>query len=152
MSLAAPEANRLSPIPFRIIEHPSDTGFEVHGSSPAELFAHAALALCQLLRNTTRNQEGERMEEEIRVEASDFGELMVNFLQEFLYLHEARGLVCTEVQIEEISEKGLTARAVGHRFEPDKDEELLGVKAVTYHQLFVGEENDRWRARVLLDI
>jgi SHS2 domain-containing protein len=32
------------------------------------------------------------------------------------------------------------------------DQELLGVKAVTYHQLFIGRKNDSWIARIFLDI
>jgi SHS2 domain-containing protein len=152
MSLAALEADELSRIPYRIIEHPSDTGFEVTGGSPAELFENSALVLCRLIRQNEKIHEGNRIEEEIQIDAGDFGELMVNFLQEFLYLIETKDFVCTGVTVREISELALKAKAWGHRFEPGKDRELLGVKAVTYHQLFVGKENGRWRARVLLDI
>jgi SHS2 domain-containing protein len=150
--LAAPDAGHPSKIPFRVIEHTSDTGFEVTGSSLAELFTNAALVFSQLIWNLEANQDGERLEEEITVTAGDAGELMVNFLQEILYLSDARGMVCTGVRLTAISESSLTAMAWGHLFEPGRDEELLGVKAVTYHQLFVGQENGRWRARVLLDI
>jgi SHS2 domain-containing protein len=150
--LAAPDAGQLSSIPFRVIEHPSDTGFEVTGSSLAELFTNAALVLSQLIWNLEANRDGERLEEEITITAGDLGELMVNFLQELLYLSDAKGLVCTGVRLTAISESALAARISGHRFEPEKDEAVLVVKAVTYHQLFVGTENGRWRARVLLDI
>jgi SHS2 domain-containing protein len=151
-SLETPEAEDLFPVPYRIVEHTADTGFEVTGASQAELFTNAALVLCQLIWNVEANPDGEPLAEEIRIEAGDPGELMVNFLEEFLYLYDIKGLVATRVELEAISEKTLTARIRGHRFEPGRDEERLGVKAVTYHQLFVGRENGRWRARVLLDI
>jgi SHS2 domain-containing protein len=152
MSLAAPDAGQPFSVPFRVIDHPSDTGFEVTGSSLTELFTNAALVLSQLIWNLETNRDGERLEEEINVTAGDPGELMVNFLQEILYLSDAKGMVCTGVRLTAISESALTATVWGHRYEAGMDEELLGVKAVTYHQLFVGPENGRWRARVLLDI
>lgn len=144
--------NELSRIPYRLIEHTADTGFEVTAASKAELFANAALVLCQLIWNVEANPQGKPLEEKITVTAGDLGELMVNFLEEFLYLYDAKGLVGTHIDITTISETTLTARIRGHRFDPEHDEERLGVKAVTYHQLFVGQENSCWRARVLLDI
>ena len=38
------------------------------------------------------------------------------------------------------------------KFNETEDQELLNVKAVTYHQLFIGRENNTWTARVFLDI
>jgi len=38
------------------------------------------------------------------------------------------------------------------RFDSDRDRELLGVKAVTYHQLYIGRKDETWLARMLLDI
>jgi SHS2 domain-containing protein len=152
MSSAPPEVENISRIPYRVIEHTADTGFEVVGASMAELFANAALVLCQLIWNPEANPGGEPLAEEVQIEAGDPGELMVNFLEEFLYLYDAKRLVATRVEVGSISETALTARVRGHRFDPDRDEERLGVKAITYHQLFVGRDNGRWRARVLLDI
>jgi SHS2 domain-containing protein len=149
--LAVPDTGPLPSIPFRVIDHPSDIGFEVTGSSLAELFTNAALALSQL---TWCPEAGGKanLEEEISITAGDLDELMVNFLQEFLYLTDTKAMICTEVRITTISESSLAARVRGRRFKAGRDEELLAVKAVTYHQLFVGQENGRWRARVLLDI
>ena len=46
----------------------------------------------------------------------------------------------------------IRAKAWLQRFNEAGDQELLGVKAVTYHQLFVGRKNDTWTARIFLDI
>ncbi|MDA8164210.1 MAG: archease [Desulfobacteraceae bacterium] len=144
--------HHISRVPYRVIEHTADTGFELTGASLPELFANAALALCDLIWEVAANPKGEPLGEEIRAEGGDPGELMVNFLQEFLYLYDAKGMVATNVEIAAMTENALIARVRGHRFEPGRDEERLGVKAVTYHQLFVGREDGRWRARVILDI
>lgn len=88
----------------------------------------------------------------IEVTGEDREELLVNFLEEFLYLYDAAGLVCNRVDILTLTEKKVTARAWLQEFNDDLDLELLNVKAVTYHQLFIGKKNSTWEARVFLDI
>ncbi|UCD66179.1 MAG: archease, partial [Deltaproteobacteria bacterium] len=82
----------------------------------------------------------------------DMEELLVNFLEEFLYLYDAKRLVCTRLQVGDIREHRIYAKAWLQEFNPNRDKELLGVKAVTYHQLFIGKKNDTWTARIFLDI
>ena len=140
----------MTPQLYRIIEHTADTGFEVRGSTKEKVFEAAARAFFKIMWQIEAH--GENEPETIEVTGIDLEELLVNFLEEFLYLYDAKGLVCTRIQVETIGANQLRAKAWLQKFNEAGDQELLGVKAVTYHQLFIGRENDTWTARIFLDI
>ena len=135
---------------YRIIEHTADTGFEVKGNSKEELFAAAAKAFFHMMWKI--GSDGESVQDTIEVAGSDLEELMVNFLEEFLYRYDAKELICTKIQIISLSETLVRAKAWMQQFNRESDQELLGVKAVTYHQLYIGRKDERWTARIFLDI
>jgi len=135
---------------YRIIEHTADTGFEVRGSTQEKIFESAARAFFDIMWQIGSQQESEPVT--VEVTGIDLEELLVNFLEEFLYLYDAKGLVCKRIQVDEVHSNKVRARAWLQKFDEDIDQELLSVKAVTYHQLFVGRENDTWKARIFLDI
>jgi len=135
---------------YRIIEHTADTGFEVWGATREEVFASAARAFFKIMWHIAAPQENGP--QTIEVAGGDLEELLVNFLEEFLYLYDAKGLVCTRIEVDSLEENRIRARAWLQKFNETEDQELLGVKAVTYHQLFIGRKNKTWTARIFLDI
>lgn len=135
---------------YQIIEHTADTGFEVRSTTKKQVFESAARAFFNILWNIDVHRKKDP--EIIEVCGSDLEELLVNFLEEFLYLYDAKGLVCTRIQIESILKNRIRANAWLQNFNETRDQELLGVKAVTYHQLFIGKKNNEWIARIFLDI
>jgi SHS2 domain-containing protein len=144
------EYTLMTPKLYRIIEHTADTGFEVWGTTKEEVFESAARAFFDIMwQIDVQQQNGPKS---LEVTGSDLEELLVNFLEEFLYLYDAKGLVCTGIKVESIKENKVCAKAWLQKFNEAGDQELLGVKAVTYHQLFVGRKNDTWTARIFLDI
>lgn len=140
----------MTPQFYRIIEHTADTGFEVSGSTKKQVFESAAKALFDMMWQVEALQDIKP--ENIEIKGSDLEELMVNFLEEFLYLYDAKGLVCTGIQVESLTAEKVCARVRLQKFDEARDQELLGVKAVTYHQLFIGEKDGKWQAQVFLDI
>ena len=135
---------------YRILEHTADTGFEVKGSSIEKLFEAAARAFFHILWEIGTDRQS--WSENIEVVGSDLEELMVNFLEEFLYRYDAQGLVCTQIKVVLITDTMIRAMAWMQPFDSDRDRELLGVKAVTYHQLYVGRKGETWMAQIFLDI
>ena len=135
---------------FKVIEHTADTGFEVKANSLADVFKAAAQALFQLMWKVSEERTAEQVDLEIN--GIDIQELLVNFLEEFLYLYDAKGLICTRVEITSVSDKKLTATAWLQPFDNQLDQEILGVKAVTYHQLYIGQHDNVWLGRIFLDI
>jgi SHS2 domain-containing protein len=135
---------------YRIIEHTADIGFEVRGTSEKQVFESAARAFFSILWQIEVHHENDP--EIIEVNGNDREELLVNFLEEFLYLYDAKGRVCTGIKIESIMKNRIRAKVWLQKFDETSDQELLGVKAVTYHQLFIGKKNDAWLAQIFLDI
>jgi SHS2 domain-containing protein len=135
---------------YRIIDHTADTGFEVRGDSKETIFEASALAFFDIMWKAEDRSVSKP--EPCLIRGSDTMELMVNFLEEFLYLYDAKGLICTDLKVEKVTETTIHATAWLRHFNEKNDRELLGVKAVTYHQLFIGEKNGRWTARIFLDI
>jgi len=135
---------------YRIIEHTADTGFEVSGKTKEQVFEKAAKAFFDMMWQI--ETVGQNESETIEIAGNDLEELLINFLEEFLYLYDAKGIVCTGIEIETIMDTRLRAKVWLQEFVRDRDRELLSVKAVTYHQLFLGREKGTWKARVFLDI
>jgi protein archease len=135
---------------YRIIEHTADTGFEVKADTIKQVYEYAARAFFAIMWQIHSPEQNQV--EIVEVSGIDPEQLMVNFLEEFLYYYDAKGMVCTKVEIETISETRVRARAWLQEFDQERDQELLSVKAVTYHQLFIGREKGNWLARIFLDI
>lgn len=140
----------MTPRSYRIIEHTADTGFEVWGATKEKVFESAAQAFFNIMWQIEYPRENEP--EVIEIAGGDLEELLVNFLEEFLYRYDAKGQVCTRVQVEAVSRTGIRARVWLQQFDAAVDQELLTVKAVTYHQLYIGRKNATWTARIFLDI
>ena len=140
----------MAPQLYRIIEHTADTGFEVRGDTREQVFETAALAFFHIMWRVGQHKKSQP--EVINITGIDSKELLVNFLEEFLYLYDAKGLVCTHVKVDKMSDTMLRAQAWLQQFNDDRDRELLGVKAVTYHQLNIVEKDHIWVAQVFLDI
>jgi SHS2 domain-containing protein len=140
----------MTPQLYRIIEHTADTGFEVRGNSQKQVFETAALAFFHLMWRIGSTMDNPP--EAIEVTGCDVKELLVNFLEEFLYLYDAKGFVCSQLKVETVTDTKVCAKAWLQQFNDTRDQALLGVKAVTYHQLYIGKKDHQWLAKIFLDI
>ena len=137
---------------YKIIDHTADIGIEVESSSIEELFIRAAEAFFDLMFRVKRPSLPS-IEVPIAIEAGSRDELMAKWLAELLYIHETRRLVLTKFWIDAMSETRMEGVAWGLKFDETRHEQKLAVKAVTYHQLSVGQDGQgRWKARVIFDI
>ena len=136
--------------PFEILEHTADTGFRAWGSAPAELFENAALAMLSIAAETDRVD----VREQITVETTgeDYESLLVNWLNEVVYLFDSDRFAPKEFHVEAIEPTRLRAKVGGEPRDPQRHPWKLIVKAVTYHKLEVAQRNGHWEAQVYLDI
>jgi len=137
-------------LPFRILEHTADIGFEAFGATRDEVFRNAARALVHLMVDL--EAIAPRAGKMLSVEASDMPSLLVNWLSEILYLFDAEGWLARDFEFDALAERSLTAMARGEKFDRRKHQVKLLVKAVTYHQLDLMETAEGWRAQVYVDI
>jgi SHS2 domain-containing protein len=140
----------LSRKPYRIINHTGDLGMTVRGRDRIDLFEQAAWAFFDLLVDVRKIEPEKPLE--VSVEAPDLEALLVAWLGELLFLFDARRMVFSRFEIEELNDRSLKGRAWGEDFDPERHGFKHGIKAVTYHQLGIWETPKGWRARVILDI
>jgi len=138
--------------PFEFVDiTTADVAFIAYGKDLNELFANSALAMFEVMINT--KQVEEKVEEFVSVDGYDLESLMFNWLNELLYISDSKNLAFSKfgVRIEEKNFK-LEAICKGEEINPEKHETRTVVKAATYHQMKIWQEDNLWKAQVILDI
>jgi len=139
---------------FKFLPHMSDVFIEAYGSTLEEAFENAALAMFEVMTDTSKVEPS--MEESVEADGFDKQSLLYNWLEKLLVLFETRMMLCSKFEIEKIEREGeeyrLKAKVWGEEFDPGKHEQRVGVKAVTYHMMSIEEEDGRWVLRFILDI
>ena len=133
---------------YEILEHTADVGIRARGSTLEEAFASAAEGLAELMGAWFPDQGHERPME---VRAADRAALLVVWMDELLYLHEAEDVVFGGFEVDGVGDRRLRARVlVAAR--GDRQLEDVGIKAATYHRLRVNPDGEGWLAQVYLDV
>ena len=88
----------------------------------------------------------------MQVQGPDPESLLVNWLSELLYLHDAEGWLFRDFEILNLQDDSLSALARGEKFQRSRHQAKLLVKAITYHQLTLERTPEGWRAQVYVDI
>lgn len=122
---------------YKLIEHTADAMVEVHGKDLGERFGNAAYALFDQITDVTKVEPKGEMEIVLSAESRD--QLLVDFLQELLFLHDAEDLVFSEFDVT-TDGKSLDARVRGEKFDEKKHPKRSVVKGVTYHRLEFDDE------------
>ena len=135
---------------YEYLDHTADVGFMAYGATVEALFAHAAEALVEVMTPVEAIESAEK--HDINVSAEDLETLMVRWLNELLYQFETRELLFGRFQVHGIKDFRLSASCWGERLNPARHEIKTGIKAVTYHRLFVKQQEDFWESRIFLDI
>jgi SHS2 domain-containing protein len=133
---------------FEIVEHTADVGIRAAGDTLEEVFYQTTRGLIEI-EDAWRPGEGDRLE--ITLEARDLIALMVDWLNEVLYLQDSRDAVFGDVVVDAVTPTSITGTVTIH----PREEDLQGtaVKAVTFHRLEVLQGPDGgWRSLVYVDV
>jgi len=141
-------------LPFRVLEHTADVGFEAFGGTKEEVFANSGRALFSLTVDLDSVLPRERVPIAANVSgtSADPSSLLVNWLSEMLYFYDAEGWLLRDFEIENLNGRSISAVARGEKFDRARHQIKLLVKAITYHQLALEETASGWRAQVYVDI
>jgi SHS2 domain-containing protein len=135
---------------YEIIEHTADVGVKAFGDSLSDCFSHAAEGMFDLI--TDSSSIAERGEYQLKLQADDLEQLLVDFLSELLFLHSSRNLVFGSFSVFLNKEKAeLSATIKGESFNLKKHHYGIEIKAVTYHMLQVHTDSPPY-VQVLFDI
>ena len=88
---------------------------------------------------------------DIELTAADSENLLVEWLNELIYLFDTENLIFKRFDIAQLSKTHLKATGYGEKADNSRHAIKMGIKAATYHTLKV-EENDGIRIQVLFDV
>jgi len=132
---------------YRLLEHTADAMVEVHGTTLGERYANAAYALFDQITDVTKVEP--KGEVKIVLSAETREQLLVDFLQELLFIHDTEDLVFGRFSVE-TNGRTLEAHISGEEFDEKKHTKRSVVKGVTYHKLEFDDE--KGTLTVLFDV
>lgn len=143
-------------MPYRYLEDIAiaDAAFEAWGATVEEMFAAAADALMNVMVDDPAAIRTD-LELEVRLENFDIEMLLFDFLNELIFLKDARRLLLRVAAIAIFRKResfSLRATLRGETVDRLRESLHADVKAVTMHRFCVEETGRGWRTEVVLDI
>ncbi len=140
--------------PFEFREHTADVLVVAYGKSLEELFENAALAVFEIITDTSRIEN--KIRKNIKSDGIDLENLLYRWIEDLLFYFDSEGIVFGKFKVYEIKKNNgsfiLKAEALGEEFDPEKHESRTIVKAITYAQMKITRINDLWKATFVVDI
>lgn len=132
---------------FEVVEHTADWSLRVYGRNLTQLLVNAALGMAFLM---VGDLAAISLDEErtLELDAFDAETLLVDWLSELAYWAEDEQLVFREFELSQVTEQHLSAVVRG-----GKAAELQKhIKAVTYHDLEIGETDGGLTTTIVFDV
>lgn len=140
---------------FEFREHTADVQVRSWGNSLEEAFSQTAYSLMATITPDLR-KISPKIEKKINVKAEDKEALLFEFLSEFLYIFDVDELVFSHIFVDKIEKYNdnfkLQATLKGEKFDSNKHEIGIEVKAITYSFLNIEEKHDRTIIDIVYDI
>ncbi|MDR5682497.1 MAG: archease [Armatimonadota bacterium] len=137
-------------MPFEILEHTAEVGLRAEAPTLPALLADLGMGLFSLITDVQTVRRVRTWD--VEVASPDLPSVVVDWLNELLFLHARDGALAAEVCVHEVSPTHLHATLHGEPFDPQRHPRGIEVKAATYHQLRVDSVDGTWTAVVYLDI
>ena len=139
---------------FEFLEHTADILIAAHGRMLEEAFENAALAMFEVMTDTTKINPSH--EDSVEVEAEDEYALLYSWLEALLVKFEVNGMLYSKFKIASLQDAPdgfkLKAQVWGEKFNAEKHPQKVAVKAVTYHRMEIIKEIDKVTLEFILDI
>lgn len=130
---------------YKYLKHTADAKFQAFGKSLEEAFCNSAYAMINIICEQKIN---EKIIKKIKIKGIDKKSLLYAFLEEILFLLNAKNFILGRVKKIEIKENEIEAVFSG---DDAKNYKLnVDVKAVTYNDMFIKEKP--FSVQVVLDI
>jgi len=127
----------------------ADAGIRVRAKTLEELFCKAVLAT---FNEITDIDKVERVESYVIEVSSTLPYMLADLINEALLLHESKGFVASDCKVLHLSENSIKVELFGDKFDPERNESKLVIKAATYHRLKVERTEEGYSAEVIFDI
>jgi len=133
---------------YKFLEHTADIKFQSFGNSVEEVFENSALAM---FNSMSDEKVKEKKSFKINVKGKDFESLLYNFLEELLFLFDSENFFMSKVKNIKITKDfKLEGEVVG---DDAKNYEIhIDIKAITYNEMFVKKEGNKFIVQVVMDV
>jgi SHS2 domain-containing protein len=139
---------------FEFLEHTTDAYIAAYGKDLGEAFENAAIAMFDVM--TEVEKVVPKVKDNVEVAAEDEYALLYSWLEALLVKFDIEDTLYSKFKILDLSqtEQGfrLKAEIWGEKFNPQKHEQKVGVKAVTYHMMEITKETNKVILKFILDI
>jgi SHS2 domain-containing protein len=139
---------------FEFLEHTADILIAAHGQTLEEAFENAALAMFEVMTDTTKINPTQ--EETVEVEAEDEYALLYSWLEALLVKLEVNDMLYSKFKIASLQDAPdgfkLKAQVWGEKFNAGKHPQKVAVKAVTYHRMEIIKQHEKVTVEFILDI
>jgi len=135
---------------FTVIAHTADVAVEVYGRDIRELFINAAHALNAILFDSF-HPDGDTLRE-VTLDSADDDTLLVDWLNELIYLFDAERLAFARFDIVTHSPGRLVVRCGGRVIDDTCHAQVREVKAATYHGVHIDATGNGLTATVIFDV
>ena len=132
---------------YVVMDYLSDVLIRAYGKSIKELFENTAEGMFSLITDLKNIKK--TIEKKIEISAGEkIGpeDLLIIWLEKILYLNEVNDLIFSEFKIIDLinneSESRISALLKGEKINLKKHEIFLQIKAPTYHNLFIKQDNE----------
>jgi len=139
---------------YRFLENVAiaDAAFQAEAESVEELFEICAQATFEVMADIKTIEH--KYKEDVELVGESLEELLFDWLAELIYLKDVKSMLFSKFDIKIQKKDGyrLAASIWGEQTDQKKHLVKVDVKAVTYHLLEVKRTDNKWTAKVILDI
>ena len=130
---------------YKYLKHTADAKFQAFGRTLEEAFCNAAYAMINI---TSKQKIKEKTTKRIKIKGIDKKSLLYRFLEEILFLLNAKNFILSKVKKIKIKDNEIKAVFSGDSIKNYKPQ--IDIKAVTYNDMFIKEKP--FSVQVVLDI
>jgi SHS2 domain-containing protein len=139
---------------YKFLDHTADIAVDVEADSLDELFISSANSWRDSISDDKKSISTERRS--LVLSEDDLEILLVSFLTELNFLYQSESWLMDSLNHLLITHKNeswyLSAELLGHKFNQSEVNIKAEIKAVTYHQMEIKEENGKFSTRIVFDI
>ena len=135
---------------YKYLKHTADVKFQAFGNTLEEAFSSAANALKEVIVDKKKILEKEK--KDIEIDGKDLESLLYNFLEEFLFLLDSEDFIISKIKKIKINHKTFKLKAIILGDFASKYNFTNDVKAITYNEMFVKKEKNKYTIQVVVDV
>ena len=135
---------------YKFLEHTADIKFRVYGRTLGKIFENTTLAFCEIISRKKKIRADKK--KKIKLRAEDLEGLLYSFIDELIYLLDAKNFLVCKAKVKVDKEKmKLEGEVFGDN--AGKYDDLDHIKAATYHEMYVKKlKSGEWEAQVVVDV